>query len=226
MTIRATILIASLAAVASAQTPAPAAGPVSGQAMRQNLEKLKQYTHKRRIRIEVRGDVRSTRVDQVRYADGKMATLPLEAPPPRSEPTGRLRRRVAEKKREEFKEYARQLTSLLQGYLMPDPEKLRSQIDHASIQRTGSGTGANVQIVMHDFVKHGDSFTLVWSAAQRHPVRTEIKTDLDKKPIGMTIEYQDMPEGPWYPAQVVLTAKNKDMRVLIDNYDYELAGAH
>jgi len=102
-----------------------------------------------------------------------------------------LRGRMIEKKiaskREEMKEDVEHLKSLLQSY-SPGSDSMRAVFEKAAISRTGPEPNADVKIVASGLVKPTDSFTLVWSVANRRPARIEIRTELEGKPVGVTVE--------------------------------------
>ncbi|SRR6266545_5041555 len=217
------VLLITIAAVAAGQT-ASETGPAFGQRIKHNSEDLKQYSYKRRTEITVKGRSRA-RVELVRYVDGKMHTVPLEAPQHRPEQPhgyglrGRMMQKRVEKKKEEMKEEVAALTSLLQRY-SPGSDSMRSALQKAAISRTASGPDADVKLEARGMVNPNDSFSLVWSVVDSRPAKIEIRTELDNKPVQVGIEYASLPEGPFYAAHTVVSAPKKDLRVSIDTFDY------
>ena len=220
MTKRKFALLLILAAVAGAQEAAPG----FGQRMKQNAEDLKQYSYKRRMQIMVK-DRSTTRVDLIRYVDGKMETVPLETPQRGDGQAGgrglRGRRmgKKLEKKKEEMKEEVEELTSLLQRY-SPGSDSMHSALEKATISRAGSGPNADVKVEAKGIIESNDSFSLVWSVANRRPTNIDIHASLNGKPVRVAIDYASLPDGPFYAAHTVVSAPGKDLTVNIDTFDY------
>jgi hypothetical protein len=221
---RNTILLLALAAVAAAQT-VPGAKPAIGQKMKQNAEALKHYTYKRRTEIEVKGKSRGTRVDLVRYVDGKMETVPLETPsrPAQSSRGGGLRGRMVQKKiaskKEKMKEDVERLKSLLRSY-SPGSDSMRAVLEKAVISRTGPEPNADIKVVTTGLAKPSDSFTLIWSVTNHRPAQIEIGADLDGKPVRITVEFAALPDGTFYAAHTVVSTPKKDINITMDTFDY------
>jgi len=217
--IRNLILIFSTTVLAQAQT-APPARPEFGQGLKENAEKLQQYSYKRRLEITVKGRS-SQRLELVRYVDGKMETVPLEAPQRAGGQSqgrglrGMIMRKEVEKKKEEMKKEVEQLRGLLKQYT-PGSPSMRAALEKANI----SHEDRELKVEANGVVQPSDSFTLIWNTANRRPERLEIHTALDKKPVQMTIEYASLPDGPFYPARTTLTATAKDLTVSIDTFEY------
>jgi hypothetical protein len=208
---------------AAAQGAAAPAREGFGLRFQQNAENLRQYSSKRRTGISVKGHSR-TRVEMVRYVDGKMETVPLETPQPgpATRPQGRggpLRRMMLEKKKEEMQKEVERLRALLRQYA-PGSDAMRSIFEKASVSRSGSGPDSDIRLEAHGVAQPKDVCTFIWSVANRRPDRMEIHTELDKKPVTLTVEYASLPEGPFYAARTVLSAPQKDLRVTIETFDY------
>jgi hypothetical protein len=211
------------AAVAVAGVPEATYG--IGQQMKENAEALKHYSHKRRTEIEVKGKSRGARVDLVRYVNGKMETVPLEtlARPAESSRGRGLRggmiQKKIESKKEEMKNEVEHLKSLLQDY-SPGSDSMRAVLKKASISRTGSEPNADLKFVETGVKRSSDSFTLIWSVVNHRPVQIEIRTDLDEKPVRITINYSTLPDGPYYAAHTIVFSPKKDITIAMDAYDY------
>jgi hypothetical protein len=222
-----TIILMLMILPAALLAQAPALGGLEiGEKLRQNSESLKRYSYKRRTEVRIKDQSRGTRVDLIRYIDGKRETVPLETPP-RAEHAGRggLRGKIVAKKKEEMKEDVERLTAFLQRY-SPGSDSMRALVEKASITRTGSGPDSDIKVVARGLVTPSDSFTLVWSIANHRPVKIEIQSELDNKPAKIEIDYSTLPNGPFFPAHTGITAPEKKIVVNIDTFDYALSGAN
>jgi hypothetical protein len=210
-------MIASAAAVAQTPTDGPGIAPK----MKQNAEALHQYSYKRRTQITIKGQPRATRVDLVRYINGKEETVPLETPQrPAGQGRGGMRGRMIQKKKEEMKEDVERLTSLLHRYISPGSDSLRAVLEKAAISRTGPQPDADIQLVSKGIVDPSDSLTLTWSVANKRPEKIAIKSKLEGKPVELTVDFAALPDGPFYPAHSVVSLPKKDLIVNIDTFDY------
>ena len=204
--------------VALAQT-APPTRPGFGQGLRDNAERLHQYTYERRLNITVK-DHSTQRVELVRYI-GKPGTVPIETPQrPGGRPQARglrgmIVRKEVGKKRDEMKKEVEQLRALLKQYA-PGSPSMRTALEKANISREGG----EIKLEANSVIQPADSFKLTWSLTGHRPERIEIHTTLDKKPVHMTIDYASLPNGPFYPERTVLSAPAKDLTVSIETFDY------
>ncbi|HEX4274214.1 MAG TPA: hypothetical protein VHZ74_02615 [Bryobacteraceae bacterium] len=204
--------------------------PGIGQSMKQNADELKHYSYKRRTEINVKDKSFGPRVDLVRYVDGKRETIPLEKPARPDQSGGRrgLRGKIVEKKIEEktdeMKEERERLDALLHSYLSPGSDSMRAVFEKAAISRTGPGPDADVKVVAKGIMKPSDSFTLIWSVANRRPVSIDIHAELDGKPVQLTREYAVLKDGPFYAIHTVIFMPTKNTRINIDTFDYSTSG--
>ena len=210
--------IAILAAAAFAQSPNEI-GIAIGQSMKQNAENLLQYTYKRRTEIAVHGEVKNSHVDLVRFENGEMQTVPLSNPP-QSPPRGGIMGRIAQKKKEETRDYVERLTSLSRRYLSPAGGDMRDLLQRATFSRSGQGAGAEARIVITGVVKPSDSLTMTWNVVTRKPVKTQVRTDLDGDPVEITVDYSLLPEGIAYPIHTMIQSARKQMWIAMDTFDY------
>jgi hypothetical protein len=193
-----------------------------GKAMVENAAELRQYTFKQRTEVSMSGEVRSVRLDQVRFdLDGNLERISLtpataEAPKARG-----LRGKVVAKKREEASDYVERLMSLARRYLGPGRGDLEKLSRKAEIWKGQGATGNQVRIQATDFVKSDDSFVWTLDAAAKLPVRMEARTELDGDPVTITAEYRTLPSGPNYVARAIVKSPRKELEVKVESFDYE-----
>jgi hypothetical protein len=213
------ILLLASVAFNSAQDPS-ATRPQFAEKLRENNEKLQQYTYKRRLEITIK-DHTIHREELVHYVDGKIETVPLETPQGTARQSqapglrGVMIRKKIQKKKEEAKKEVEQLRELLKQY-SPGSPSFRKALEKAVVSRTD----AAIKVEAKGVVQPADSFTLTWSVADQRPQRIEIRSALDKKPVQMTIDYASLPDGPFYPARTVLVVPKKDLTVSIESLDF------
>jgi len=218
--------VAATAAMAMmAPQPEPPQLPAVGQLMQANQEALQRFTHKRRTTISYKDKSRS-RVDQVRYLEGKVEATPIEGDGGRNaarsgERRGRrgggpLAQRRIQKKREEMREEADQLSALLHQYF-PPPQALFSKAALKSSQ-----SGGILEVTATGVVKSKDSFRFLWNTADKRPQEMAVQTDLDGKPVSITVSFARLPGGgPFHASSVTLSHPKKNLTVRIENYDFQ-----
>ena len=210
-----------LSSAALAQSPLELGASI-GQSIKNNAANLQRYTHSRSTEIVVHGEVKSTRLDLVRFVRGEMETIPLSQSLQQPEPGG-IRGRIIEKKKEEIREYVDRLISLSRRYLTPGAGDISDVLQKASFSLLGQPP-AQVRITIAGYVKPSDSFTMTIDLATRTPVQTLARTDLDGGPVDITVDYSRLPDGTPYPSQARISSLRRDIRVSIDSFDYELVG--
>jgi hypothetical protein len=133
------------------------------QAAAQNKQLLDQYTWQERQTISIKGEVKKQKLYLVRLGpNGKPQKTEID-PQDQTSDGGRrhgLKHRVVEKKTEEYEDYANQIAALAQGYAQPDPERLQELYQQGNITLGSAGAPGEVQLVIRNYVKQGDSMTL------------------------------------------------------------------
>jgi hypothetical protein len=98
------------------------------QAVAKNKQQLGQYMWDQLVIISLKGEQKKQEHFQVRLGpDGKPQKTSLDPPEQPQESGGRLKRHIVEKKKEEYKDYADNMKSLVELYVPPERELL----DHA-----------------------------------------------------------------------------------------------
>src|SRR6516162_2721357 len=93
------------------------------QAAAQNKQALAQYTWVEQDTISLKGEQKKQEHFQVRLGpDGKPQKTSLDPPPDNSGHEGRLKKHIVEKKKEEYKEYADSIKTLVQQYVPPEKD--------------------------------------------------------------------------------------------------------
>jgi len=223
------IVIFSLPGVAQPPEPQPAREEGLGivAKLKSNAEALQHYAYRRRTSITTK-DKSRTRLELVRYVDGKMETVPLDSPDNAARSGGgRGRRRGmlgqnGGQKREEMREQVEQLNTMFRSYTAP--EGLQPMFAKAVVSREGTPPNIVIRASATGVVQPSDSVTWLWSVEHQRPNKIEIQTELDGKPVSMTVEFAEVANGPFYPAHVTIVEPKKDITVNIDQYDVAPAG--
>jgi hypothetical protein len=199
-------------------------------AQKDNALQLRKYTWKQRMELQLKGETKKVLLNQVRYdADGKQQKTPMNtgeeqqpaAQPPAGRRGGRLKAKVIEHKKEEFKEMMEGLAALVTSYTHIPPDKLKAALSQAKVT-PGEGEmqgAAGVQLA--SIVQSGDSLTLWIDTATLLFRRIEIRSSYEGKPVTVTANYSTLSGGPSYMAKAVLQYPAKELLLRIDDFEYQ-----
>ena len=196
------------------------------QGMAANSKQLRQYTYKQRTETYHEGELKNTKVDEIHYdAGGERVSIPLDqrqtqSEAPRRGPGHRLIARKIEEEKEKMRDYIERLTALASRYPGPDQARLQASISNAEV--TTGGGSSQVRIRMRDYVKPGDSMTMIFDPATKRPVKTEINTFLDDAPVSIVIAFDQLRDGPNYPGKIVMSSITKQLEIRVFTYEYRL----
>ena len=192
-----------------------------------NKEELKQYTWLERVTISLKGQERKQERFQVRLgADGKPVKTPLDTPAAAQDSAGRggrLRERVVEKKKEEFKEYADQMKALAERYIPPDKDAIQDAYSKGNISMEPIAEAPNrVKLVVQNYVKPHDSMTLVIDKAEKRLASINIVSYLDDPSdiMKLTVQFGRLPDGPNHVDSATMEGVSKQLTVATQNSDY------
>lgn len=195
------------------------------QATAKNKQSLMSYSWTEQDTISLKGEVKKVQHYQVRLGpDGKPQKTSLDPPEDAAPPSGgRLKQHVVAKKKEEYKDYAESMKALAQQYAPPDPAKIQQAAAQGNISLgTVAGSPSLVQLVIKNYVKPGDSMTLVFDKEQKSIVRVQIASYMDdpKDAMNLTVNYSKLPDGTNHIDSVVIDGVSKQLNVAIQNSNY------
>src|ERR1700730_1278334 len=99
-----------------------------------NKQKLAHYTWLEQQTISLKGDVKKTQQFQVRIGpDGQQQKTELNPQAPPQPSGGRIKRRIVEKKTDEFQAYGQQIAALGKQYSQPDMQALQQAYQQGNI---------------------------------------------------------------------------------------------
>jgi hypothetical protein len=220
---RSATLVAALAAISL--TPQLQAQKATGLAiestMAENSEKLKHYTFKQKAEVYLKGELKRTTVSQVHFeSSGQRVVVPLETSPAADaqQARGPIKRRIAEQKKDEIKDYVERLTGLMGQYLPPTADKIQAAIPAAQFSQPNPGVA---EATFPDYLKSGDSLTISLSSAERRIAQVRVKSSLDSDPVSIVVTFSQLPDGTNYPATTSLNSPAKEIELRISTYDYQ-----
>jgi hypothetical protein len=195
------------------------------QASAANKQALARYTWQEQQAISLKGEVKKTVSYQVSIgADGQQQKIELgstAAPPPSG---GRLKQRIVAKKTDEFQQYGQQVAALAKQYTQPNPQLLQQayQQGNASIQL--GGAPGTVTMVIKNYIKPGDSMTLVFNEGQNAIQTLQVSSYLTdpKDAVTMVVQFAKLPSGVNHVATAQINGVSKQMTVAIQNFNYQV----
>ena len=192
------------------------------QSMAENQKALLQYTWIEDTQLSLKGEVKSTKIESCRYgSDGKVQKTPLTAPPEKKEMRG-LKKRIAEKKTGEMKDYMERVVSLIQRYVPPQPELIKADVAGGNASFSPQPGGMLLQF--KNFVKSGDlvSFTVDTAAKAIRQVKIDTYLDdADKDKVALAVDYLTLPDGTNYAASKKLDVAAKKIVVAITTKNFQ-----
>lgn len=195
------------------------------QAVALNKQALAQYTWQEQQTISIKGDVKQQKLFLVRLGpDGKSQKTEID--PQEQSSGGRkhgLKHRIKERKKEEYDDYAKQIAALAQDYARPDPERLQQLFQQGNIMFGSAGAPGVIKIVIHDYLKQGDSVTLVFNEAQKALESIAVSSYLDDPKDAMTLsaQYAKEPEVPNHVSNMLVNGVSKQLAISMQNSNYQ-----
>ena len=187
-------------------------------ARQKNAALMKQYSWNCRTELSENGTPKDTRIDTVtRGPDGQpQHTVLNDQSNPL--PSGFLRRRVAEQEREKMENYLKQLRTFLHQYTLPTAGAVINFISTTPI--TPPGPGGLLQLSGSSVVVPNDTVSLSIDAPTRQTRRMTIMTTFQGDEVTVTATFKTLTSGLNYAAYIQINVPDKNLTVLIQNYDY------
>ena len=201
-------------------------------AQKANKAALKEYSWVSTTTLSLKGEVKSTKVDQVQYdAQGQLLKTAVDQPQPQQQEAQRRGRRhrvkehVVDKKKKEYEELLKGLGQLIASYTHLPPEKTQAFAKSAEFSQGEGEMQGTIRIHGADVLQSGDSMT-IWVDSETAMMRkVDISTAYDGKPASAVTSFANLPGGPTYPAQTVLTYPAKEIQVTTANNEYQRLGS-
>ena len=196
------------------------------QSIAKNKQQLGQYMWDQLVIISLKGEQKKQEHFQVRLGpDGKPQKTSLDPPAEPQESGGRLKRHIVEKKKEEYKDYADNMKSLVELYVPPERELLDHAYQQGNIMvgPAPGGVPNELRLVIKDYLKPGDSMTLFFDKAQKELQRIEIASYIDdpKDAVNLTVQFSRLPDGTNHVSSLIVDGVKKQMNVAIQNSNYQ-----
>lgn len=192
------------------------------QARQQNALALRQYAWKSRTEIRKGGETKSIQLAMMRYdLNGAVQKTPLAGTLQQQLPTHGLRGLIAQKKKENFMETLDGLGRLGRAYGELSPNDMQRFMATATVTPEMGPQQKLLRISGGNVLQPGDAMTIWVDLTTRKQRRVEIRTSLDRKPVRIVSDFQDLPQGPTYMARSVVDYPSDELTLITENFDYE-----
>src|SRR5215813_4748793 len=198
------------------------------EAMAKNKSALLEYTWQEQETISIKDQVRGQRLFQVEFGrDGKLLRTPLGLPDENfssSKENRGMQDWLTEKKKRSLQSYAREMKELAQTYAEADPDLLRVAYERGDVAVAPTRSDSvGARLVIHNYVKPGDSVTLDFDAKtgelQHFEAASYLPTTRD--PVSITTVFSKPRNEPNHIDEVMAVARKKHLSLSIRNLAYQ-----
>jgi hypothetical protein len=193
------------------------------QSMAKNKQALASYTWNEQVTISLKGEEKKQEHFQVRLGpDLKPQKTSLD-PPPDPPSGGRLKKHIVAKKTEEYQDYANQMKALAQQYVPPDKDLLQQAFAQENISLGAAGAPGEIQLVVHNYLKSGDSMIMVFDKTQKELLRIQIASYMDdpKDAMNLIVGFTRLPDGTSHVSNLAIDGVSKQLNIAIQNANYQ-----
>lgn len=177
-----------------------------------------QYSWNCRTEVEENGAVKDTRIDSVLYGPDGQPQHTLVTDQSNPLPRGFFRKKVAEQERDKLEKYLKDLRTFLHQYTLPTAGAVINFISATPLP--APAPGGVLQLSGSSVVVPGDTVSLSIYAPTKETRRMSVMTTFQGDEINLTATFKTLASGLNYPAYVQVNVPDKNLTVLIQNYDY------
>jgi hypothetical protein len=187
-------------------------------ARQRNNTLMQQYSWNCRTEISENGTPKDTRIDTVTYGPDGQPQHTLLNDQANPLPRGFFRRRIAEQERDKMEKYLKDLRTFLHQYTLPTAGAVINFI--STTPMAPPGPGGLLQLSGGSVVVPGDTVSISIDAPTRQTRRMTIMSYFQGDEVTVTATFKTLTSGLNYPAYVQINVPDKNLTVLIQNYDY------
>jgi len=197
-------------------------------AQKENTAQLQKYSWKQQTELKLKGETKKVLLNQMRYdASGNEQKTLLSEGPQQEAPQqsggrrgSRVKSKVVENKKEDFKEMVQGLAALVKSYASIPSEKLKAAMANAEKLAGKDELQGAIGVRLQNSLQDKDSLTVWLNPATLQFQRIDINTLYEKKPVSAKANYTAISGGPSYMAFADLQYPEKELVVRIENFDY------
>lgn len=193
------------------------------QSAAENKQRLMHYQWVETQQITYKGDPKGTKQFLCQYGpDGQVTKTPIGGQQAEQQQQGgKLRQRVAERKKEEMQDYMGDVKSIVALYVPPDPQKMQRAFQAGNVSFARADGAAN--LVFKNYAQPGDEMTVTFNqeAKKISHINVNTYTQSPDQVVTLAVQFASLPDGTNYAQQTVLNAKAKDLIVTTTNSNYQ-----
>ena len=184
---------------------------------KQNAAQMRNYSWNTRTEIKLDGEVKSVKVELVRYTtQGELQkALVSDSAAGAKKPRG-IRGKIASNKKKGMQEWALELGTLLQQYSLPTPGSILDFMDNA----TASRTGQLVNLVGTSVIQADDYMSILVDTNSKQLKVITVKTRLETDVVDMMITSKTLDDGLSYTAKKAIKVPARKVELTVENYDF------
>ena len=182
-----------------------------------NATAMQQYTWDQRTEVLDDGTVKDTRVEMVNWVNGQYQKSLVSDQGP-SLPRFGIRKRIAEEKQKEMKEYASGVKALLEQYTLGTSQQLLAFFNKAQV--SGPDASGLVALSGGSVVSPGDSMTVWVNAASHKTSKVFVATTYQGSPITLNATFNTLAAGLNYMNYADVTIPAKQLEIQVSNFNY------
>jgi len=217
----------TLAAAATsllATAPLAAQNPNAGQMAeayaknaQANAQLMHQYTWQMRVSLTYKGTAEAPQLYQMNWApDGTLQKTLISAPPEEKKERG-VRKHVEESDIASLKAYVDSLVELTKKYATPSPGTMMNFYS-AAVMTPAPGGG--VAATESGFLQPGDKVTFTLDQTTHQATSFTFASTLEGDPVSGSVTYGSVPGGPNYASQISVSVPNKQIALVVENFNY------
>lgn len=177
--------------------------------------------------ISLKGEEKSRLQKRCYYgADGVLQKVEEGATPASSGGGGPLRKRMAEKKKEELSAYMKEAVALVHSYVPPQAQDIQAAISAGRMGMQLLEPNRRVRLNFSDFKKAGDQLGVDIEIPTNRLLGISVNSHLDttSDPVVLQVTMSVLPDGTIYAQRTVLDAAAEKLSVAIENSGYRRLG--
>jgi hypothetical protein len=184
---------------------------------------LRQYEWIETTVVSLKGEEKSRQQNRCYHgADGALQKVPVTAPPAPAKKKRGLRGRIVENKKEELAGYMKEAVELVHQYVPPASARIQAVKDAGQVTLQPDGTNKRLKLTFAGYLKPGDSLGMDVELGSNRILGVKVSTYLasPQEQVNLDVRFSALNDGTSYPAETVLDAKAKDLRVTVQNSGY------
>jgi hypothetical protein len=187
--------------------------------------KMKKFEWIETTTIFLKGEQKKVIQKQCYYSlDGKLTKVETGGTT-ETKKKGGIRGKVADNKKEDLSDYMDKAIAKIQTYLPPEPEKIQQIYAAGKISIGILEPNKKFKLSFPDYNEPGDMITISIDKPALKIMAVSVSTVVDdpKQKALFEVTYKDLPDGTQYPASTILDAKEKDLKIVIENSGFKNA---